>query len=88
MNVIGVVCEYNPMHLGHLYQIEQVKKTWGKYNDIIDKLVFIVDNLPKEERQKFVRSIYNSKTNNFNETIIKKEKEIINGINISWKSNS
>jgi len=28
MNVIGVVCEYNPMHLGHLYQIKEIKRMY------------------------------------------------------------
>ena len=28
MNVIGIVCEYNPMHLGHLYQIQEIKKRY------------------------------------------------------------
>jgi predicted nucleotidyltransferase len=26
MNIIGIVCEYNPIHNGHIYQIEQTKK--------------------------------------------------------------
>ena len=26
MNVIGVICEYNPMHTGHLYQIKKIKE--------------------------------------------------------------
>lgn len=25
MNIIGIVCEYNPMHKGHIYQMEQSK---------------------------------------------------------------
>ena len=28
MNVVGVVCEYNPMHKGHLYQIEKIKEIY------------------------------------------------------------
>ena len=28
MHVIGVVCEYNPMHLGHLYQIKRIKEMY------------------------------------------------------------
>ena len=32
MNVIGIVCEYNPFHNGHLYQINEIKK---KYKDSI-----------------------------------------------------
>ena len=30
--VIGIVCEYNPFHNGHLYQIKKIKK---KYPDSI-----------------------------------------------------
>ena len=32
MNIIGIVCEYNPFHNGHLYQINEIKK---KYKDSI-----------------------------------------------------
>lgn len=32
MNVIGVIAEYNPFHLGHLYQINKIKEM---YNDSI-----------------------------------------------------
>jgi len=32
MNVIGIICEYNPFHNGHLYQINKVKE---KYKDSI-----------------------------------------------------
>ena len=28
MNVIGIVCEYNPFHNGHLYQIKKVKEMY------------------------------------------------------------
>ena len=28
MNVIGIVCEYNPFHLGHKYQIDKIKKMY------------------------------------------------------------
>ena len=27
MNIFGIICEYNPFHNGHLYQIEQTKKS-------------------------------------------------------------
>ena len=30
--VVGIVCEYNPFHNGHLYQINKIKK---RYNDSI-----------------------------------------------------
>jgi len=36
MRVVGIVCEYNPMHLGHLYQIQEIKK---KYPDSIIVIV-------------------------------------------------
>ena len=26
MEIIGIICEYNPFHNGHLYHIEQIKK--------------------------------------------------------------
>lgn len=29
MNICGIVCEYNPFHNGHLYQIETLKKELG-----------------------------------------------------------
>ncbi len=32
MNIIGIVCEYNPFHNGHLYQINEIKK---RYKDSI-----------------------------------------------------
>ena len=28
MNVIGIVCEYNPFHLGHLYQLKKIKEMY------------------------------------------------------------
>lgn len=28
MNIIGIVCEYNPFHNGHLYQINEIKKRY------------------------------------------------------------
>ena len=27
--VLGIVCEYNPFHNGHLYHLEQAKKVTG-----------------------------------------------------------
>ena len=32
MNVIGIVCEYNPFHKGHKYQIDEIKK---KFKDSV-----------------------------------------------------
>ena len=28
MKIIGIVCEYNPFHLGHLYQLNKVKEMY------------------------------------------------------------
>ena len=30
MHIIGIICEYNPMHLGHIWQISQTRKTAGE----------------------------------------------------------
>ena len=35
MKSIGIICEYNPFHNGHLYQIEEVKKLFPNYNIIL-----------------------------------------------------
>ena len=29
MNVVGIICEYNPFHFGHKYQIEEAKRLTG-----------------------------------------------------------
>lgn len=29
MNICGIICEYNPFHNGHKYQIEQTRQTCG-----------------------------------------------------------
>ena len=26
MRVVGIICEYNPFHLGHLYQIKKIRE--------------------------------------------------------------
>lgn len=66
-------------------QIDSVKQTWGKYNDIIDYFVTIIDHLPKEERQSFVSNVYDVKKENFNmdeihraESVIKKNMNQVN----------
>lgn len=28
MKIVGIICEYNPFHLGHLYQIKEVRKIY------------------------------------------------------------
>ena len=30
MNIFGIVCEYNPFHLGHLYQMQETRKILGE----------------------------------------------------------
>lgn len=35
MSIVGIVCEYNPMHLGHLYQIEESRKMLGNDSLVI-----------------------------------------------------
>lgn len=34
MEAVGIICEYNPLHNGHIYHIEQVKK------DFLEKQLF------------------------------------------------
>lgn len=68
-------------------QIENVKQTWGKYNDIIDGFVAIVDNLPKEERQSFVANVYDTKKEKFNTDVIHRAESIIKK-NMSQSSNN
>lgn len=68
-------------------QIENVKQTWGKYNDIIDGFVSIIDNLPKEERQSFVANVYDTKKEKFNTDVIHRAETIIKK-NMSQFSNN
>lgn len=35
MSIIGIVCEYNPFHLGHLHQIQETKRCFGENSVII-----------------------------------------------------
>lgn len=35
MSIIGIVCEYNPFHLGHLHQIQETKRHFGEESVII-----------------------------------------------------
>ena len=32
---IGIICEYNPFHNGHLYQIEKIREEFGESANII-----------------------------------------------------
>ena len=32
---IGIICEYNPFHNGHLYQIEKIREEFGADTNII-----------------------------------------------------
>ena len=68
-------------------QIENVKQTWGKYNDIIDYFVTIVDQLPKEERQSFVSNVYDVKKEKFNMDEIHRAESVIKK-NINQANNS
>ncbi len=38
MNIIGIIAEYNPLHLGHLYQIKQVKEQYP------NSLIIVITN--------------------------------------------
>ena len=31
MQIAGLICEYNPFHWGHLFQINEIKKTFSPY---------------------------------------------------------
>lgn len=46
MDIIGIICEYNPFHNGHLYHIKQIKK---KYPDSIIVLVMSGNFLERGE---------------------------------------
>ena len=35
MKVVGIVCEYNPFHLGHAHQISEIRKTLGEDTAIV-----------------------------------------------------
>lgn len=35
MNSIGIICEYNPFHNGHLYHINKIKEKYPNYNIIL-----------------------------------------------------
>lgn len=35
MSVVGIVCEYNPMHLGHEYQIQRTKELLGEDTSVV-----------------------------------------------------
>ena len=36
MKVIGIICEYNPLHNGHIYQISEIKKKFS------DSLIIVI----------------------------------------------
>ena len=40
MNVIGIIAEYNPFHLGHLYQINKIKEMYKEMNQAVKNLDF------------------------------------------------
>lgn len=33
--IVGIICEYNPLHLGHLHQIQHIRQTFGKDTAIV-----------------------------------------------------
>lgn len=44
MKAVGIICEYNPFHNGHLYHIEQIKKRFPKH------IIVLVVNGPFTQR--------------------------------------
>ena len=35
MKSIGIICEYNPFHNGHIYQINKIKEKYNDYTIIV-----------------------------------------------------
>ena len=35
MKIVGIICEYNPLHLGHAAQMEKIRAFWGEDAAII-----------------------------------------------------
>ena len=33
--VVGIICEYNPFHLGHLHQIQRIRQVYGEDTSIV-----------------------------------------------------
>ena len=44
MNIIGIIAEYNPMHLGHIYQINKIKEHFP------DSIIIVITNSCFTER--------------------------------------
>ena len=42
--IIGIIGEYNPIHLGHIYQINKIKKTYP------NSLIILITNTVFTER--------------------------------------
>lgn len=42
--IIGIIGEYNPIHLGHIYQINEIKKKYPK------SLIILITNTSFTER--------------------------------------
>ena len=38
MNIIGIICEYNPFHKGHLYHLKKIKELFP------DSLIILILN--------------------------------------------
>ena len=38
MHIIGLIAEYNPLHLGHIYQINKIKEKYP------DSIIIVITN--------------------------------------------
>ena len=47
MNIIGIVCEYNPFHNGHIYQLKEIKKRYK------DSIIIVVTSSSFTQRGEF-----------------------------------
>ena len=62
MKSVGIICEYNPFHNGHLYHLNKVKQL---FPDHVIILVFLTDYFPtiSERTFEFVLRIHSSDGN-------------------------
>ena len=47
MKVVGIVAEYNPFHNGHMYHIEEAKKTGADYLVVVMSGNFVQREVPQ-----------------------------------------
>ena len=47
MEIIGIICEYNPFHNGHRYYIEKLK------NFPLSLIILVLNDIYKEEKSVF-----------------------------------